>query len=145
MLLRILERLLSKREFLSPYGVRSVSRIHAEERDLGVVPGIGRALIEYVPGESTSGLFGGNSNWRGPIWMAINCSLVQAIEKFHRFLGDDFKLPGVSRVGGSNTGPPADRWPGNVDSDHQCRPVGLGEKRRVPSSVISRTPTSNVK
>jgi len=66
---------------LTPYGVRSVSRIHAEERDLGVVPGIGRALIEYVPGESTSGLFGGNSNWRGPIWMRINYSLVQAIGK----------------------------------------------------------------
>ena len=93
MLPRILKRLLSEREFLSPYGVRSVSRIHAEERDLGVLPGIGRALIEYAPGESTSGLFGGNSNWRGPIWMPINYSLVQAIEKFHRFLGDDFKVP----------------------------------------------------
>jgi len=93
MLPRILERLLSEREFMSPYGVRSVSRIHAEQRDLGVLPGIGRALIEYVPGESTSGLFGGNSNWRGPIWMPINYSLVQAIEKFHRFLGDEFKVP----------------------------------------------------
>src|SRR6516164_4390358 len=93
MLPRILERLLSEREFMSPYGVRSVSRIHAEQRDLGVLPGIGRALIEYVPGESTSGLFGGNSNWRGPIWVPINYSLVQAIEKFDRFLGEDFKVP----------------------------------------------------
>jgi hypothetical protein len=93
MLPRILERLLNEHEFMSPYGVRSVSRIHAEQRDLGVVPGIGRALIEYVPGESTSGLFGGNSNWRGPIWMPINYSLVQAIEKFHRFLGDEFRMP----------------------------------------------------
>jgi hypothetical protein len=78
---------------MSPYGVRSVSRIHAKQRDLGVLPGVGRALIEYVPGESTSGLFGGNSNWRGPIWMPINYSLVQAIEKFDRFLGEDFKVP----------------------------------------------------
>jgi len=92
MLRRILERLLSEQEFLSPYGVRSVSRIHAEQRDLGVLPGIGRALIEYVPGESTSDLFGGNSNWRGPIWMPINYSIVQAIEKFHRFLGDGFRV-----------------------------------------------------
>jgi len=92
MLRRILERLLSEQEFLSPYGVRSVSRIHAEQRDLGVLPGIGRALIEYVPGESTSDLFGGNSNWRGPIWMPINYSIVQAIEKFHRFLGDEFRV-----------------------------------------------------
>jgi len=93
MLPHILKRLLSAREFMSPYGVRSVSRIHAEQRDLGVLPGVGRALIEYVPGESTSGLFGGNSNWRGPIWMPINYSLVQAIEKFDRFLGEDFKVP----------------------------------------------------
>jgi hypothetical protein len=90
---RILRHLLSEAEFLSDYGVRSVSRIHAQRQDLGHVHGIGRALIEYVPGESTSGLFGGNSNWRGPIWMPTNYTLVQAIEKFHRFLGDDFKVP----------------------------------------------------
>jgi hypothetical protein len=69
-----------------------VSRIHAERQDLGHVHGIGQALIEYLPGESNSGLFGGNSNWRGPIWMPTNYTLVQAIEKFHRFLGDDFKV-----------------------------------------------------
>ncbi len=62
--------------------------LHATQRDLGNLPGIGRALIDYVPGESTTGLFGGNSNWRGPIWMPTNYSLVQALEKFHRFLGD---------------------------------------------------------
>jgi hypothetical protein len=90
---RVLQHLLSEAEFLSDYGVRSVSRIHAQRQDLGHVHGIGRALIEYVPGESTSGLFGGNSNWRGPIWMPTNYTLVQAIEKFHRFLGDDFKVP----------------------------------------------------
>ncbi|MGH8750161.1 MAG: MGH1-like glycoside hydrolase domain-containing protein, partial [Burkholderiales bacterium] len=89
---RILSRLLSEHEFLSRYGIRSVSRIHAERRDLGTLPGIGRALIEYVPGESNSGLFGGNSNWRGPIWMPCNYTLVQAIEKFHRYLGDGFKV-----------------------------------------------------
>jgi hypothetical protein len=92
MLPRILSRLLSEHEFLSTYGIRSVSRIHAEHRDLGVLPGVGRAMIEYVPGESNSPLFGGNSNWRGPIWMPVNFTLVQAIEKFHRFLGDDFKV-----------------------------------------------------
>ena len=90
---RILQHLLSEGEFLSDYGVRSVSRIHAQRQDLGHVHGIGRALIEYVPGESTSGLFGGNSNWRGPVWMPTNYTLVQSIEKFHRFLGDEFKVP----------------------------------------------------
>jgi hypothetical protein len=92
MLPLILRRLLNESEFLAPYGVRSVSRIHAEHRELGHLPGIGQAMIEYVPGESNSGLFGGNSNWRGPIWMPCNYALVQAIEKFHRFLGDGFKV-----------------------------------------------------
>ena len=89
---RILQRLLNESEFLSSYGIRSVSRIHAQRQDLGTLPGIGRALIEYLPGESNSGLFGGNSNWRGPIWMPTNYTLIQAIEKFHRYLGDKFKV-----------------------------------------------------
>jgi hypothetical protein len=89
---RILQRLLNEAEFLSRYGIRSVSRIHAERQDLGTLPGIGRALIEYLPGESNSGLFGGNSNWRGPIWMPTNYTLIQAIEKFHRYLGDKFTV-----------------------------------------------------
>jgi hypothetical protein len=99
MLPRILERLLDQDQFLSDYGVRSVSRIHRDHRDLGHVPGIGQALIEYVPGESTSGLFGGNSNWRGPIWMPVNYTLVGALERFHRFLGDEFTVP-VPCLGG---------------------------------------------
>jgi hypothetical protein len=90
MLPRILTRLLSEGEFLSNYGIRSVSRVHAEHRDLGTLPGIGEAMIEYVPGESNSPLFGGNSNWRGPIWLPVNFTLIQAIEKFYRFLGDGF-------------------------------------------------------
>jgi hypothetical protein len=92
MLARILKRLLDEEQFLAPFGVRSVSLQHAIDKDLGAVPGVGRALIEYVPGESTSGLFGGNSNWRGPIWMPINYTLIQAIEKFQRYLGDDFTI-----------------------------------------------------
>jgi len=88
----VLQRVLDERQFLSPFGVRSVSRIHAERRDLGTLPGIGQALIEYVPGESNSGLFGGNSNWRGPIWMPTNYVLIQAIEKFYRYYGDQFTV-----------------------------------------------------
>ena len=89
---RILQHLLSEAEFLSDFGVRAVSKIHAEKRDLGAIAGIGNAMIEYVPGESNSGLFGGNSNWRGPIWMPTNYTLIQAIEKFYRFLGPDYKV-----------------------------------------------------
>jgi len=92
MLSAILRHLLSEDEFLSRYGIRGVSRIHAQRQDLGHVHGIGQAIIEYLPGESNSGLFGGNSNWRGPIWMPTNYTLIQAIEKYHRFLGDDYKV-----------------------------------------------------
>ncbi len=101
MLPPILTRLLNEAEFLSPYGVRSVSRIHAERRDLGTLPGVGKALIEYVPGESNSPLFGGNSNWRGPVWLPVNFALVQAIEKFYRYLGDSFTVP-VPCLGGKS-------------------------------------------
>jgi hypothetical protein len=90
MLQPILSRLLDEAQFLSPFGVRSVSKFHASHCDLGVLPGVGMAMIEYVPGESNSGLFGGNSNWRGPIWLPVNYMLIQSVEKFHRFLGDEF-------------------------------------------------------
>ena len=93
MLPRILRHLLSEDEFLSRYGIRGVSRVHAQRKDLGTLQGVGRAMIEYLPGESNSALFGGNSNWRGPIWMPTNYTLIQAIEKYHRYLGDDYKVP----------------------------------------------------
>ena len=99
MLPRILTRLLNEEEFLSPYGVRSVSRLHATHRELGFLPGVGQAVIDYVPGESNSALFGGNSNWRGPIWMPTNFLLVQALEKYYRFLGPNFEVP-VPCLGG---------------------------------------------
>jgi len=98
MLPAIVKRLFDEKEFLSPHGIRSVSRIHAERRDLGFLPGIGQALIEYVPGESNSGLFGGNSNWRGPVWLPTNYVLILALEKFNRFLGDGYTViaPGLA-------------------------------------------------
>ncbi|WP_190303119.1 MGH1-like glycoside hydrolase domain-containing protein [Methylomonas rhizoryzae] len=98
MLPAIVRRLFDPAEFLSPYGIRSLSRRHAERRDLGVLPGVGRALIDYVPGESNSGLFGGNSNWRGPVWLPTNYALILALEKFNRFLGEEYKVaaPGLA-------------------------------------------------
>ena len=123
MLRPILKRLLNEREFLSPYGVRSVSRIHAEQRDLGVLPGVGRALIEYVPGESNSGLFGGNSNWRGPIWMPINYSLVQAIEKFSP----------LSRRRIQGAGPLSRRPRAHFEGNRQS--IGRAPRRPLPSEA----------
>ena len=93
---RMLRRILNEDEFLSDFGIRAVSKVHAEKRDLGDIQGVGRAMIEYVPGELNSGLFGGNSNWRGPIWMPTNFMLLQAIEKFHRFLGNDYMVSAPS-------------------------------------------------
>ncbi len=89
----ILLRVLDKTQFMSRYGIRSLSRIHGEHKNLGEIPGIGTAMIEYVPGESNSWMFGGNSNWRGPIWFPINYSLIQSLDKYHRYLGDDFVIP----------------------------------------------------
>ena len=90
-LLRVLRYLLDEQEFLSPFGIRSVSRIHREQ------PYVFRAngeefRVEYVPGESNSGLFGGNSNWRGPIWFPINYLLIEALERYHHFYGDELRV-----------------------------------------------------
>jgi hypothetical protein len=92
MLPRILDHLFAESEFLSPYGIRSVSKVHDTRRNLGDIRGIGAAIVEYVPGESNSPLFGGNSNWRGPIWMPTNYILIQTLEKYYRFLGADYQV-----------------------------------------------------
>jgi hypothetical protein len=88
---RLIRRMLDETEFLSPYGVRAISRRHAVEPY--VFPCNGSALaVRYEPGESTSGLFGGNSNWRGPIWFPVNFLLIESMQKFHHYYGDDFKV-----------------------------------------------------
>jgi len=90
-LVRMLGYMLDENEFLSPYGIRSVSRFHKDHpyilkwdcEDL---------RVDYSPGDSTTGLFGGNSNWRGPIWMPINYLLVEALERYHHFYGNGLKV-----------------------------------------------------
>jgi len=86
---RLLKRMLDPEEFLSDYGVRSISRYHLEHPYRLEVAGAVRE-VHYEAAESSSGLFGGNSNWRGPIWFPINYLLVEAIQKFHHYYGDDF-------------------------------------------------------
>ena len=88
---RILGRLLDEKEFLSPHGIRSLSRVHEKEPFAFEVDGQ-RHTVGYAPGESPSGMFGGNSNWRGPVWFPINYLLIEALERYHRFYGDDFKV-----------------------------------------------------
>jgi hypothetical protein len=90
-LLRVLRVLLDEEEFLSPHGIRSVSKRHA--REPFVLRHGGEELrLEYAPGEGTSGLFGGNSNWRGPVWFPINHLLVEALERYHLFWGDSVRV-----------------------------------------------------
>jgi hypothetical protein len=87
----ILRVMLDEREFLSPYGIRALSRIHAEHPYVLGVNG-SQYRVDYEPAESSTGLFGGNSNWRGPIWFPVNFLLIESLQKFHHYLGDDFKV-----------------------------------------------------
>jgi hypothetical protein len=85
----ILSRMLDGQEFLSPYGIRSVSRYHKDHPVRLHLGGVSYSL-DYQPAESTNGLFGGNSNWRGPIWFPLNYLLIEALQKFDFYYGDDF-------------------------------------------------------
>jgi Glycosyl hydrolase family 63 C-terminal domain len=88
---KVLQRLLDKDEFLSDYGVRALSRFHLEHPYVFESAGF-RSEVKYVPAESDSDLFGGNSNWRGPIWMPLNYLLIESLNKFHKFYGDQFQI-----------------------------------------------------
>jgi hypothetical protein len=88
---RVLRYVLDERELLSPYGVRSLSRVHADHSYVFQRDGAS-AEVRYVPGESQTGMFGGNSNWRGPVWFPVNFLLIEALERYHHFYGDDLKV-----------------------------------------------------
>jgi hypothetical protein len=88
---RILRYLLDEAEFLSPHGIRSVSRYHQDHPFIYDWQGT-RYQVDYEPAESTSGLFGGNSNWRGPVWFPLNFLLIESLQKFNHYLGDSFKV-----------------------------------------------------
>src|SRR5438128_1636751 len=81
--------MLDPQEFLSDYGIRSISKYHAAH-SYELNTRYGNFSVNYEPGESTTGAFGGNSNWRGPIWFPINFLLVEALQKYQQFYGDDF-------------------------------------------------------
>jgi len=86
---RVLRYILDEREFLAPHGIRALSRVHADHPYI-LKCGSDTLRVEYVPGESNSGMFGGNSNWRGPIWFPVNFLLIEALERYHHFYGDSF-------------------------------------------------------
>lgn len=88
---RILTRMLDENEFLSPYGLRALSKFHEQHPYIFHVQGE-EHRVDYLPGESDSGMFGGNSNWRGPIWMPVNVMIIRALLNFHIYYGDHFKI-----------------------------------------------------
>jgi hypothetical protein len=90
-LLRILSIVFDEREFLSPYGIRALSEFHRDHPYCLSVNGT-EHCVSYEAGESTTGLFGGNSNWRGPIWFPLNYLLIESLQKFHYYLGEGFNI-----------------------------------------------------
>jgi hypothetical protein len=94
----ILKYMLDENEFLSKYGIRSVSRYHLDNPYHVAIDGV-EFSIKYTPAESDSGMFGGNSNWRGPIWIPINYMLIESLHKFFLYYGDDFKIECPTRSG----------------------------------------------
>jgi hypothetical protein len=87
----LLRRMLDPEEFLSPYGVRSLSKLHKDHPYILNIQG-DQKVVNYEPGDSQTSLFGGNSNWRGPVWFPINYLLIESLQKFHYYYGDDFKV-----------------------------------------------------
>ncbi|KAI0793247.1 Six-hairpin glycosidase-like protein [Abortiporus biennis] len=90
-LVRILEKMLDEDEFLSEYGIRSLSKKH-EKQPWGMHVHGERYEVNYWPGDSKSGMFGGNSNWRGPIWLAVNFLLIESLQRFYQYYGDDVQV-----------------------------------------------------
>ena len=95
---RVLQIMLDEREFLSPHGIRALSAYHREHPYTLNVNGM-QYRVDYEPGESSTAVFGGNSNWRGPIWFPLNYLLIESLQKFHHYLGDNFKIESPSGSG----------------------------------------------
>jgi hypothetical protein len=88
---RILSKMLDENEFLSPFGIRSLSRFHRKHPYV-FHAGEQEYRVDYLPAESNTGMFGGNSNWRGPVWMPVNAMLIRALLNFYLYYGDNFKI-----------------------------------------------------
>jgi hypothetical protein len=83
--------MLDEKEFLSPYGIRALSRYHAEHPYVFYVHGQ-EYRVDYLPAESNTGMFGGNSNWRGPVWLPVNALIIRALLQYYLYYGDSFKI-----------------------------------------------------
>ena len=97
-LVRVLRVMLDESEFLSPHGIRSLSKFHQDHPYVLDLDGV-RRVVGYEPGESRSGMFGGNSNWRGPVWFPVNYLLIEALQKFHHYYHDHLRVEFPTRSG----------------------------------------------
>ena len=95
---KILSRMLDEAEFLSPYGIRALSKVY-EKEPFSFKYGDQTVSVDYQPAESTSGMFGGNSNWRGPVWFPVNYLIIESLQKFFHYYGEDFKVEFPSKSG----------------------------------------------
>ncbi len=95
---RLLNYLLDESEFLSPHGVRSVSKYHQDHPYILNIDGVQRR-VAYEPAESRTGMFGGNSNWRGPVWFPLNYLLIESLQKFHWYYGDATEVRNANGIG----------------------------------------------
>ena len=130
---QILAHALDENGLLSPHGIRSLSKKHAADPFVLALDGQ-RFVLDYEPGESTTPLFGGNSNWRGPVWFPINFLLIEALQKHHYFLGDEFKVACPAGSGNEST-----LW--DVATDLTRRLIGhLPRGRNRPPARQRRTP-----
>ena len=98
---RVLRYLLDESEFLSPHGIRALSRFHRDHPFVLQADGQ-EHRVDYTPGESTTGLFGGNSNWRGPIWFPVNYLVIEALERYHHFYGDEVRVECPDGIGAAH-------------------------------------------
>jgi hypothetical protein len=90
-LIRVLERMLDESEFLSPYGIRSVSKYH-EKNPYSIQLDGHEYSVAYEPAESRTAMFGGNSNWRGPIWFPVNFLIIESLQKFNHYFGEELQV-----------------------------------------------------
>jgi hypothetical protein len=97
-LVRVLGYLLDENEFLSPHGIRSLSKYH-DQHPFRFNAGGQEFVVQYLPAESTNGMFGGNSNWRGPVWMPVNALIIRGLLNLYQFYGDEFKVECPTRSG----------------------------------------------
>jgi hypothetical protein len=141
---RVLGHMLDKREFLGPYGIRSLSRHHLEHPFVFHVGGQ-EYKVEYLPAESDTGMFGGNSNWRGPVWMPVNVLVIRALLNLYSFYGDAFTIQcptgsgrfDAVRSGAGDLPPPGEHVPARP-----CDRTAAGPRRnhQVPGrSILARS------